>query len=176
MASPADPTVERVNGDLEAGMRRILAASDADELRRALIETFTHLYSWSEHERDRVEARTGKRPDTLASVDPTLGKYVDALLLWRIVIDHKTAQLVALRDRDTIPSEKLFPSEWLFPGANVCFTDWADTPELIRGAKYARRDTFRDHLAGTPVLPWLDVARESLSSMSSQETENPSQP
>jgi hypothetical protein len=157
---------EQLAGDLDAAMRRVAAWSkNRDELRRALVETLSHLYAWREYEKRVFMSRTGKSIKGLAGTGAEHGLWVEALLLWRIVAEHHPEQLVELRVVPLFPGPRTFLSEWLFLGANLCLVNWDEIPERIRMSRTPQSEFFRDQLAGQPILPAFGVAARCLKSV-----------
>ncbi|WP_147915208.1 hypothetical protein [Ruania zhangjianzhongii] len=153
-------------GDLRAAMTRVAASSqNRDELRRALVETLSHLFAWREYEKREFTSRTGQRIQGLADTDAEHGLWVEALLLWRIVAEHHPEQLVELRVAPLFLGRRTFLSEWLYLGANLCLVNWDEIPERIRTDRTPRSIFFRDWLAGQPILPAFGIAARCLESV-----------
>ena len=163
-----EETRARLRSDLRSGMD-LLAASgdDREERRRALKLILSDLYSWREFECRKYGERRGvSRLKHLGGLADGGGDLVEGIVLWRDVAAHHPEQLVELRPLLLYPGEDLFPNEWLFSGENLCIVPFDEAPPRVRNDK-TRSDTFRDRIAGRPLLPLLDQASTILDAIAS---------
>lgn len=158
-----DAIRDHLRGDLLAAMRRLSdSGDDLDERRRALSDVMGHLYSRREFECRDYGARHGSnRLRDLGDLTPHHGDLIEALILWRHVAIHHPEQLVELRAYGLYPGEDIYPSEWLYTGENLCIVRYDEAPRRVTGDK-PRRDYFREHIAGKPLLPLLARASAAL--------------
>lgn len=159
MSTSADPVRAERETDTLSAIQRLQdadAAQDRDELRRALAATLGELNRWRNYEAKVYSERTGTRTKHLRAVN-TSGELLEGLLLWRDVVDHHPEQLVDLRAYDLVPSDNQFPSDDLFPGANLSIAEYTEAPSRVTVDERdeARREAFRARVAGQPLFPIL---------------------
>ncbi len=156
---------DRHRSDYLAAMVRLRdAANDLDERRRALSALMGELYVWREFERKCYAARhdlNERKFKHLGDLTQASGDLVEALVLWRDVATHHSEQLVELREYAVFPGEDVYPSEWLCAGRNLCIVSYDEAPRRVLD-DMDRRDYFRNHVAGKPLLPLLARASAAL--------------
>ncbi|MGH4012056.1 MAG: hypothetical protein ACRDTH_28515 [Pseudonocardiaceae bacterium] len=142
------------------------ASGDKDEQRRAWLEAVNHIFRIRAHKKQAYEKRSKKKGsyDSLVGAHES-GKITEGILVVRNIATHVLTERANPESKMPYPSEKLFPSDYLFPGNGNLF--WLDMHELSPGAvkEISRRNArnyYRDKVAGFLVLDTLVAAQNFL--------------
>lgn len=165
MVNPAvvvTPYDEAVS-DFKAAFDRLLNASgDKDEQRRAWLQAVNHIFRIRAHKKQAYEKRA-KKGSYYSLVDThESGKITEGILVVRNIATHVLTERANPESKMLYPSEKIFPSDYLFPGGGNLF--WLDMHELSPGAVKEishsdERNYYRDKVAGFLVLDTLVAAQ-----------------
>lgn len=150
--------------DFDAAFERLrVAFGDEDEQRRAWLEAINHTYRLREHRKPGC-GRAKEEFESHAR-ESSGGKVTEGVVVVRNIATHILAQSGNPRAKGLYPSEKQFPSPYLYPGHGNMF--WLDIHEFDQDAAKAVKERdgckcYEHNVAGFLVLDTLVAARHFL--------------
>ena len=154
--------VDDVTVDLDAALDRLASAIGNDEeTRRALRESLACLYELRVYRAGTSrDEKTGYHNRAALS---QAGNRTEGIVWLRGKKTHDLIAQIAPAIEPLYPSNRTFPGQYTYPGANLT---WAATSSLppVRGTReVARQRLYEDLVQGQPVLESLHAARDFLS-------------
>ena len=156
--SPVDDVIV----DLDAALDRLASAIGTDdvETRRALRESLACLYELRVY-------RQGTSHEKIAYYNRAAlsqaGNRTEGIVWLRGRKTHDLIAQLAPAIETLYPSNRTFPGEYTYPGANLTWAAISSLPPVRGRIEVARQLLYKDLVQGQPVLEGLHAARDFLS-------------